>query len=197
MTALTLSPAPLPAAPRLRVPGRQAGAPWLPGAQSLPGGPSFQGAPSLPGTRRAPGPRGASPAPGARARRQQPSASVATGPRGAAARPSSRPSSATAPLRLTRRGRLAVTTTSVAVGTAAVLVALGGLGADLATAESGRPAVEPRRAVLVQPGDTLWSLAAGVDAESDRRDVIDEIVRINHLPSSQVAAGQTLLLPAG
>jgi nucleoid-associated protein YgaU len=105
-----------------------------------------------------------------------------------------------AALRLTRRGRLALTTLTALAAAAAIVamvVALGALGAEHATAESGRAPVQERRAVLVQPGETLWSIAAQVDAEADRRDVIDEIVRINGLPSSQVAAGQTLVLPAG
>ena len=46
----------------------------------------------------------------------------------------------------------------------------------------------------VKPGDTLWSIAASRYA-GDPRDAIYRIDRKNHLHSSVIVPGQTLLLP--
>jgi predicted Zn-dependent protease len=66
----------------------------------------------------------------------------------------------------------------------------------------GRPAqagTEARpvavRTVLVQPGETLWDIAARVAPEVDRRDTVLRIVELNALPSSSVQAGQELAVP--
>lgn len=190
MTALLVSSAPFLPAPRLRVLALTAAPRGSTGPRGGRGRRSLRSIPAGEGALR---PAGVV-APSSRSRGPGPAGGAVRRP---VTRPRSRPHAVGAPLRLTRRGRLALTGLSAVVATAALLAALGGVGAGEATAQSGRPTVEPRRAVLVHPGDSLWSLAAGIDPGSDRRDVIDEIVRINDLPSSQVSAGQTLLLPAG
>jgi LysM repeat protein len=55
------------------------------------------------------------------------------------------------------------------------------------------PATAPAE-VVVAPGETLWSIAERVAPDRDPRGVVDQIRRINHLPSGDVQAGQTLLL---
>ncbi len=50
--------------------------------------------------------------------------------------------------------------------------------------------------VVVQPGDTLWSIAREhMGQEGDPRRLIYEIGRLNGLQSSLIYPGQTLLLP--
>ena len=49
--------------------------------------------------------------------------------------------------------------------------------------------------VVLAPGETLWSVAALVAGSSDVASVVDEIVAVNHLSSSSVAAGVRLLVP--
>ncbi len=94
-------------------------------------------------------------------------------------------------LKLTRRGRLALT-----VLTAAVLAGAGVLGAQTALAGDGAGASQTE-VVVVQPGETLWSIAGAAVPGADPRDVIIDIQQLNGLSSSQVAAGQTLVVPAG
>ncbi len=48
---------------------------------------------------------------------------------------------------------------------------------------------------LVQPGDSLWSIAAATST-GDPRDMVGRIEELNHLQGSTIQAGQTLLLPA-
>ncbi|GAB2680654.1 LysM peptidoglycan-binding domain-containing protein [Thalassiella azotivora] len=101
-----------------------------------------------------------------------------------------RPARAERPLRLTRRGRLVVTLTSLLVVTG-----LGVLGAQTAT--GGTTAAEPTglASVTVLPGDTLWSIALEQDAEGDVRDRVAEIRSLNALSTSNLQAGQVLLVP--
>lgn len=92
---------------------------------------------------------------------------------------------------LTRRGRL------VAV---AVLVAL--LFAAFSFGRSGSQAAtsaEPRGAVVqttVQPGESLWTVAKRVAPQSDPRETVEQLRRMNDLTGSGLQAGQQLLLPA-
>ena len=47
--------------------------------------------------------------------------------------------------------------------------------------------------VVVAPGETLWSIAGMVGGNSSA--VVDQIIEANHLTSSEVQAGQKLLVP--
>jgi nucleoid-associated protein YgaU len=49
--------------------------------------------------------------------------------------------------------------------------------------------------VVVQPGDTLWSIAAAAYPGDDVRVRIDEIERLNGLHSPQIDVGEVLQLP--
>ena len=44
----------------------------------------------------------------------------------------------------------------------------------------------------MQPGDTLWSIAASVDGDGDVRAVVDEIQRLNGLDGADLVPGQVL-----
>jgi hypothetical protein len=50
--------------------------------------------------------------------------------------------------------------------------------------------------VQVQPGQTLWTIATERYPGDDVRTRVAEIIAANHLPSAQVDAGETLVLPA-
>lgn len=97
------------------------------------------------------------------------------------------------PLRLTRRGRRVV----------AGLVLVGGLGFAVlvGSAVLGGGAVAPGLAlagessVVVQPGDTLWSIASDIAPEEDPRGVVDALQEANGLEGSSLVPGQVLLVP--
>ncbi len=55
---------------------------------------------------------------------------------------------------------------------------------------------EAAATVVVQPGDTLWTIAAQRYPGDDTRARIDEIERLNHLSSPVIVVGETLRLPA-
>jgi hypothetical protein len=90
-------------------------------------------------------------------------------------------------LRLTRRGRVVVV-----VFTMALLL----VGLTVFRATSGHAATGATRIAVVEPGDTLWSLATRVAPHSDPRDTVEKIRILNHLPSADLQAGERLQLPA-
>ena len=56
-----------------------------------------------------------------------------------------------------------------------------------------RPA--PRVHYVVQPGDTLWSIATDAAGTDDVREVVDRIQELNGLQDSVLMPGQVLELP--
>lgn len=93
-------------------------------------------------------------------------------------------------LRLTARGRRLVVVLGMAggVGLAALAGALLGTGSDglhLAGENS----------VVVESGDTLWSIARTVAGTADVRTVVDRIQEMNGLRGSALVPGQVLELP--
>ena len=50
--------------------------------------------------------------------------------------------------------------------------------------------------MVVQPGQTLWSIAGERYPGDDVRTRVDQIIDANHLQGGQVYAGETLTLPA-
>lgn len=102
-------------------------------------------------------------------------------------------SSAQMRLRLTRRGR-------VVIGAMLTLL-VAGLFVLVATLNSTEAAASSEGAdvefgyVVVQPGESLWSVAVSLDPTSDPRDVIADIVRLNGLDDSGVLAGQAIAVP--
>lgn len=92
-------------------------------------------------------------------------------------------------LRLTRRGRLFVFFASlIAVLGAATAFGQGAVAGDV----SGGPATA---IIVVQPGDTLWSVAQTVTGSADPRAVIEHIRSLNELEGSTVYPGQALVVP--
>jgi hypothetical protein len=103
---------------------------------------------------------------------------------------------------LTKRGKNLVRT--VAVGSLLVVIGAGFSAVGSAASEkvvAGSSSLSASVAsgdyvrVVVAPGETLWSVAALVAGSSDVAAVVDEIVVINHLDGSSVAAGTRLLVP--
>jgi nucleoid-associated protein YgaU len=137
--------------------------------------------------------------------RRSPSRVGACRPRaafGSGARPSAPPSrrlepaaagvrsnrAARGPGRLRRARRLAVVlalAAGVALGSWLAPLLSGGGGLQLAGESS----------VVVQDGDTLWSIATSMAGDADVRVVVDEIQRLNHLDGTALVPGQVLQLP--
>ncbi|NYI99933.1 hypothetical protein HNR19_000632 [Nocardioides thalensis] len=92
-------------------------------------------------------------------------------------------------VRLTRRGRLTIFLLGLALAFGAGLWLAAG---STATQEQGVAEVE---VVTVDPGDTLWDIAADAAVDGNVGAMVDEIRDLNSLDSSMVYAGQELRVP--
>jgi multidrug efflux pump subunit AcrA (membrane-fusion protein) len=101
---------------------------------------------------------------------------------------------AVSPIKLTRRGRMLVSTLSFAAMLAISLVSLFGIATASAKA-SNESSNSTTTQIVVAPGETLWTIAARVNPEIDPRAVIDQITDLNVIEGSNVYAGQILLVP--
>ncbi len=178
-----------------RVPGPARAGESAPRA-ALPGsGPRVTGhlrpVPDLPADPPArPGGAAAGPAPAARATRRDP---ARPGGRPTPTRPTRggvRRPAVPAPVRLTRRGQRLLVVLVLAAGVGGAV-----LGREVLAPEGGlRLAGES--SVVVEPGDTVWSIAGEVAGPGeDVRAVVHAIVELNGLQDAVVVSGQVLELP--
>ena len=102
------------------------------------------------------------------------------------------------PLRLTRRGRIVLIGIPLVL-LAALLLSLAGFFNAPAKASDSAAELQTTSAVTVtvQPGQSLWGIAATVAPERDARDVVADIVQLNNLSAGAVFPGQQLFVPAG
>jgi len=108
--------------------------------------------------------------------------------RPASARPAARPGAVR--LRLTRRARRLAVVLALAVG-----VAVGSWLAPLLSGGDGDLRLAGVESVVVQPGDTLWSIAGSLGGDGDVRAVVDRLQELNGLDGAPLVPGQTLQLP--
>ena len=102
-----------------------------------------------------------------------------------------------APLRLTRRGRFVFIGVPLILLAALVLSFSGFLNAPAKAAESAAElSLTPTVTVTVQPGESLWAIAATVAPERDPRDVVADIMQLNNLEAARVVPGQALFIPS-
>jgi hypothetical protein len=117
----------------------------------------------------------------------------------AAGRPGMRSSSPSpGPVRLTRRGRVVAGGLAIAAVVAvAFLVSLTLAGGALASSH-GAPGAGYRgmRRVVVEPGQTLWSIASAAQPTADPRLVIQQIMTSNSLSGASIDAGEQLWVPS-
>ena len=91
---------------------------------------------------------------------------------------------------LTRRGRKVVLLGGVIAPLSAMLMF--GSFAN-ATLTSQGPATQ---IVVVQPGESLWSIAQGIAPGADPRETVNSIRDLNGMTSAVVVKGQSLIVPA-
>ena len=60
----------------------------------------------------------------------------------------------------------------------------------------GGPPLVPARTYVVQPGDTLWAIAARVEPGADPRLVVEDLSRGNALEDGGLVPGQVIQFPA-
>ena len=106
------------------------------------------------------------------------------------------------PVRLTRRGRLVVGGLALAVAAlAALLLSLAASGGALAASHGAAShgaagtGYQGMRQVVVQPGQTLWSIAAAAEPSENLWAVVQQIINVNALSGAGIQTGQLLWVP--
>lgn len=94
------------------------------------------------------------------------------------------------PIRLTRRGRRVVAVLAL-IPIAITFLLIGTRGA-VASDGSGTATTQ---AIVVQPGQSLWDVAVTINPEKDPRETIWVIQQLNDMKTSEVLAGQELVVP--
>jgi len=105
-------------------------------------------------------------------------------------------------LRLTRRGRIVLAVLVVLTVCGLFVAGASAAQASGPTAAHGTPGAAhgvPGAAehVIVEPGDSLWSIAQSADPNADARAIVQEILQANRLGTANVTAGQRLWVPRG
>jgi nucleoid-associated protein YgaU len=102
------------------------------------------------------------------------------------------------PVRLTRRGRRVVAgfVLGVVIVAATVLwMSVAGSVQASSHASAPRSAYRGMTQVVVQPGQTLWSIAAAAEPSGNLWAVVQQIVNVNALSGAQIQTGQLLWVP--
>jgi hypothetical protein len=103
-------------------------------------------------------------------------------------------------LRLTRRGRRALAGFVVLVIVISAMLIWTGVAGGAQAPSPGAPArsvYQGMAQIVVQPGQTLWSIAAAVDPSADPWTAVQQISDANALSGTQIQAGQLLWVPRG
>jgi len=113
--------------------------------------------------------------------------------------PGTRPAPRRNTVRLTRRGRLAVTLMLTAVSLSLAVLAWLAIAARAAQAADGGQSpgavYQNLTSVVVHPGQTLWSIASQAEPTADPRAVMQQIIELNALRGTSVVPGQRLWVP--
>ena len=100
--------------------------------------------------------------------------------------------------RLTRRGRIVVSALVIgAMLLVAVLAWMGGATRAEAAGSGSPPSAVYRNLakVVVQPGESLWTIAAQAEPAADPRNVVQQIIDLNALGGSSIQPGERLWVP--
>jgi nucleoid-associated protein YgaU len=172
-------------------------APWRPPLRAVPGGRLAPPAAGVAPVRRVPArsgrvaggrPGAGRPLPGPG--RPGPVSGAGSARPGQARRPAPRRADAP-PLRLTRRARRLVAVLALGCG----IATCSWLGSLLTGSSADGLRLVGESSVVVEPGDTLWSIAGEVAGSGDVRPLIDRIQDLNGLTGAELVPGQVLRLP--
>lgn len=94
---------------------------------------------------------------------------------------------------LTRKGKLAAAVLfMILIG---LLIALAWSRPGIPPAVATTDGSASYQQIVVQPGDTLWTIASRVSQGADHSVVLDQIVTYNDLDTSDLQIGQALYVP--
>lgn len=98
---------------------------------------------------------------------------------------------------LTARGRMVFMASALIVATAAFAATFSTFnGAAAATTPSAGATVAVEQ-IIVQPGESYWSIARAIAPGEPTQEVVDQIQLLNPFASSTLQAGAKILVPTG
>jgi LysM domain len=103
-------------------------------------------------------------------------------------------------VRLTRRGRIVLAALVTIASLLVVALMWVAVAARAQASSSGLPPGVVYRnltAVVVHPGQTLWSIAVQAQPSADPRIVVQQIIDLNALSGTSVEPGEHLWVPRG
>ena len=98
--------------------------------------------------------------------------------------------------RITRRGRLVLLALVAVLAFAVISLGQAALSPEAQAGAQDGSGSDASRTWVVQPNETLWSIAEQVDPDADPRETVARIVSMNDLPDSAVLVGQEIHVPA-
>ena len=99
------------------------------------------------------------------------------------------------PVKLTSRGRTVIMVSALIVATSSFAATFSAFnGAAASTASISATPVEAEQ-IIVQPGESYWSIARAIAPGRSTQDVIDQIHQLNPFEGSTLQAGTKILVP--
>lgn len=99
------------------------------------------------------------------------------------------------PLRLTRRGRIVLVVIPLFLATLAMLIAWAALTVPAQAGAAPLTGPGATMTVTVQPGESLWTIAARRVPNQDPRVTVSQIQDLNGLTGVRVLPGEQILVP--
>ena len=99
------------------------------------------------------------------------------------------------PLRLTRRGRAVLFLAASSLLAGVVIGSGQWAGASDATGPVSAPSGPATAVVVVQPGESLWSIAQSVAPGADPREMVLRLRELNGMADAVVVPGQSIVVP--
>ncbi len=94
------------------------------------------------------------------------------------------------PIRLTRRGRRVVAFLAlIPIALTFLLIGTNGVQASDGSTET------LTSSIVIKPGESLWDVATAINPNVDPRETIWVIQQLNNMSTSEVLAGQELIIP--
>ncbi|MSO33032.1 MAG: LysM peptidoglycan-binding domain-containing protein [Candidatus Nanopelagicaceae bacterium] len=102
---------------------------------------------------------------------------------------------ATSPATLTNRGRTVLMVSALIVATSSFAATFSAFNGAAASTASISAAPVAAAEIIVQPGESYWSIARAIAPRRSTQDLIDQIHQLNPFAGATLQAGTKILVP--
>ena len=100
-----------------------------------------------------------------------------------------------AALTLTKRGRTVIMVSALILATSTFAATFSAFNGAVASTTAVSAAPVAAEQIIVQPGESYWSIARAIAPGRSTQDVIDQIHQLNPFEGSTLQAGSKILVP--